>query len=288
MLKFTHLDKVLWKKSGLTKGDLISYYAKIAPFILPYLKNRPVALKRFPDGVNAKSFFQKESGSNLPSFVKTAPIEHSNKTIHYFLIQNPETLLYVANLAAIEIHPIHASIQHLYRPDYLVLDLDPPAGEFLAAVEVARGVHKLLDSFHIPNFCKTSGQKGLHIYIPLKGKNENSQVKDFAYFLARYANQQMPDLTTLERMPNRRGGKVYIDIFQNQMLTSMICPYSPRGTAKATVSTPLFWKEVNQRLNPENFTIETIPRRLSKKGDPFQFLFSKGIDLSCTRFKKAK
>src|SRR6185436_1235839 len=157
MPKFTNLDKIFWKKKNLTKGDLISYYARVAPFILPYLKNRPLALKRFPDGVDAKPFFQKESGPNLPPFVKTLQIQHSHKTIHYFLIQNPNTLLYVANLAAIELHPLNARYQHLDRPDYLVLDLDPPEGDFPAAAAAARGIHELLEACRIPSFCKTSG-----------------------------------------------------------------------------------------------------------------------------------
>jgi bifunctional non-homologous end joining protein LigD len=279
MLKFTNLDKIFWKKKDLTKGDLISYYAKIAPFILPYLKNRPLALKRFPDGVDAKPFFQKNSGPGLPKFVKTFPIEHSNKTIRYFLIQNPNTLLYVANLAAIELHPLNAPFQHLDRPDYLVLDLDPPEKKFHAAVAAAQGIHELLESCRIPSLCKTSGRKGLHIYIPLNGKYDYSHVKDFAYLLARWANLSMPDLTTLERMPNRRRGKVYIDTVQNQKLASVVCPYSARGTPDATVSMPLLWSEVNDRLDPSQFTIETVPRRLSQKGDLFRAVLGKGIDL---------
>lgn len=279
MLKFTNLDKIFWAKKKLTKGDLISYYAKVAPFILPYLKNRPLALKRFPDGVDRTPFFQKTSGSNLPPFVKTALIEHSNKTIRYFLIENPNTLLYVANLGAIELHPMNARFRSLEQPDYLVLDLDPPAGQFRRAVEVARGIYELLDGYRVPSFCKTSGLKGLHIYIPLNGKYDYPSVKEFATLLARCANRRMPELTTLERMPNRRRGLVYIDTFQNQKLTSVICPYSVRGSRDATVSTPLLWSEVNARLNPAAFTIETVPRRLAKIGDPFEAVLGKGIDL---------
>jgi bifunctional non-homologous end joining protein LigD len=280
MPKFTNLDKIFWKKKNLTKGDLISYYARVAPFILPYLKNRPLALKRFPDGVSALPFFQKESGPNLPPFVKTFPIQHSHKTIHYFLIQNPNTLLYVANLAAIELHPLNAPYQHLERPDYLSLDLDPPEGDFSAAAAVAQGIHELLEDCCVPSFCKTSGLKGLHIYIPLNGKYDYLEVKDFAYLLARCANQRMPGLTTLERIPHRRRGKVYIDTMQNQKMASVICPYSARGSREATVSTPLLWSEVNDRLDPTAFTIETLPRRLSRKGDLFQAVLGKGINLA--------
>jgi bifunctional non-homologous end joining protein LigD len=278
-MRFTNLDKIFWKKKNLTKGDLISYYARVAPYILPYLKNRPLALKRFPDGVDANPFFQKESGPNLPSFIKTASIEHSNKTIRYFILQNPNSLLYVANLAAIELHPMNGRLPHIDRPDYLVLDLDPPEGEFQAAVAAARGLHELLEDCRIPSFCKTSGMKGLHIYIPLNGKYNYREVKDFAYLLARCANLEMPDLTTLERIPARRRGKVYIDIFQNQKLASLICPYSARGSKEATVSTPLLWSEVNDRLDPAAFTIETVPKRLSRKGDVFSAVLGKGIDL---------
>ncbi len=279
MLKFTNLNKIYFPKKKLKKGDLMSYYAKVAPYILVYLKDHPVSLKRFPNGVAFKPFFQKESGPDLPTFVKTASIRHTDKTIKYFLIQNPNTLLYLANLGSIELHPYLGTYKNLEKPQYLVMDLDPPPGHFKQAVKVAQNMHELLDDCKIANFCKTSGVKGLHIYIPLGGKYGYEEVKSFALTIAKMVNSRLPDITTLERKPANRKGKVYIDIYQNQKLASVIAPYSARGVQDATVATPLFWNEVNAKLDPSQFTIENVPQRLQKKGDPFKGVLGKGINI---------
>lgn len=279
MLKFTNVHKIYWEKKNLTKEAFLAYVAKMAPILLFYLKDRPLALKRFPDGAGGSQFFQKESGKNLPDFIETVSLQHTEKKISYFLIQNPESLLYVSNLGSIELHPLSGRKNHLNRPDYLVLDIDPPNGKLLEAILVARCAHELLEKASIPNYCKTSGGKGLHVYIPLEARSEYGRVKEFALLLARSLVQKLPEIATLERMPKWRRGKVYVDIFQNQKFASVICPYSARGTEDATVSTPLEWSEVNEKLDPKKFTIETVPGRIAKKGDLFQKILGKGIDL---------
>lgn len=282
MLKLSNLDKIFWKKEKISKGDLLSYYATIAPFILPYLKNRPVVLHRFPDGIDGEHFYQKESGPNLPSFIKTIPIQHETKKIFYFVIQNAKTLLYIANLGSIELHPFHARLKNLEKPDYLIFDLDPQDISFSSVIDTALSFHELLEEHAIPSYCKTSGGSGLHIYIPLNGKYEYAIVRKFAGLLARMIHEKLPRITSLERSPQKRKKKVYIDIFQNQKTQTIVSAYSVRGFPHAPVSTPLNWSEVNYKLKIADFNLLTIPKRLRQKGDLFTPILKRGINLEKT------
>jgi len=242
-------------------------------------------MHRFPEGVEGESFYQKEGGVYLPKFVKTFTIQHEKKKISYIVVQNADTLLYVANLGSIELHPFNTSIKHIDRPDYLALDLDPEGISFNTVVDTANAIHEILEKVSIPNFCKTSGKTGLHIYIPMQGKYTIQQTRQFAYLIATIAHQQIPEITSLERLPKKRQKKVYIDYLQNEKGQTMVCAYSARGAPHPTVSTPLLWKEVKQGLDPEQFTIKTIPKRLSQKGDIFKGILGKGIHLE-TSLKK--
>ncbi len=275
MPKLTHLDKLYWKKEKIRKGDLIHYYKTVAKYILPYLKNRPVVLHRFPNGINAPHFFQKDVGPNPPPFIQTTPIQHQERKIDYFVIQNVESLLAIANLGAIELHPFHAPIKHLDKPDYLIFDLDPDNVSFDRVIDVALALHHLLNERKIPNFCKTSGGTGLHIYVPLKGAYTYDVARAFAKKIGQAIVKQFPKLTSMERSPAKRKRKIYIDTQQNQQMQTVICPYAVRGFAHATVATPLEWKEVKHGLRPTDFTIFTVPKRLARKGDSFRSLFKK-------------
>lgn len=279
MIKLSNQDKLYWKKDKVAKGELIEYYAEIAPHILPYLKDRPLVMHRYPEGVEGEAFYQKEAGSHLPNFVKTVTIQHEKKKVSYILVQNVNTLLYVANLGSIELHPFNTSIKHLDRPDYLALDLDPEKISFDVVVDTANVIHEILEELAIPHFCKTSGATGLHIYIPMQGKYSIEQVRQFAYLIATIAHQKLPDTTSLERLPKKRQKKVYIDYLQNEKGQTMVCAYSVRGTTHPTVSTPLLWKEVKHSLDPQQFTIRNIPKRVSQKGDLFKGILGKGINL---------
>jgi bifunctional non-homologous end joining protein LigD len=278
--KLTHLDKLYWKSDKITKGDLIEYYEKISRYILPYLKNRPCVMHRYPDGVPGIHFYQKDTGKNLPRFVKTSPIQHAERKINYLEIQNKQSLLYAANLGSIELHTIHAPFSRLKKPDYLIFDLDPTSVSFDAVIETAKALHEIFDEIRVPSFCKTSGATGLHIYIPLHGKYDYDQVKPFASLVAILAHRRLPSLTSLERSPAKRQKKVYIDIGQNHATQMVACPYSVRGKPHAPVSTPLSWKEVKRGLDPVDFTIKTVPRRLASKGDIFKKVLGRGIDLN--------
>lgn len=278
-MRLSNLDKIYWPKEKITKGDMLKYYAAIAPFILPYLKNRPLALKRFPDGIKGEAFFQKDA-PNAPSFVKTFPIEHKEKTVNYIVVQNAKSLLYVANLGAIELHPFSSTIKNLDKPSYLAIDLDPEAISFDAVIETAQVVHETLEELDIPSFCKTSGATGLHVYIPLGGKYTYEQIRPLALALARLVQAKLPKITSLERSPSKRQRKIYLDTLQNIRGQLMVCPYSLRARPHAPVSTPLSWSEVKPGLKPENFTIGNILERLKKKGDLFAGVLGRGINLS--------
>ena len=275
-LKLSHLDKFYWDK--ITKGDLLKYYESISSVILPYLKNRPLVMHRFPEGIKGVHFYQKEGGENLPYFVKTTKFQHEERKIGYIVAQNKETLLYVANLGSIELHVFNGSLPHLDKPDYMVFDLDPEAISFDAVVDTALVIHEILEELNLTSFCKTSGASGLHIYVPLKGKYRYPQVVSFAKLIAQAALQKLPKIISLERNPAKRQKKVYIDVLQNNQTKMMVAAYSVRAKPGATVSTPLLWKEVKHGLDLRDFTIKTVPKRL-KKGDLFKGVLGKGNDL---------
>lgn len=277
-LNLTHLDKVFWPKEGYTKGDLIVYYQSVASFILPYLRERPESLHRFPDGIDQQSFYQKNV-INAPSWIRTIEIKHTDKTIRYFIIDDEKSLLYAINLGCIELNPFMSRIQSLQYPDYLVIDLDPLDIAFDQVVEVAQGFHYFCNQFNIPNYCKTSGATGLHIYIPTKARYSYEEVRLFSSLLANHVNQLLPDITSLERSPKKRKNKVYLDILQNNFGQTIASPYSVRPVEGALVSTPLKWNEVKKGLDPSHFTLKTALKRFKKVGDLYKPVLENGIDI---------
>ena len=275
----TNLDKIYWPKEHITKGDMLAYYEKVSSFMLPYLKNRPVMLSRYPDGINGPQFFQKDIKSH-PDFIKTVTISHEKKKVRYLLVPNEKSLLWAANLGSIELHPWIMQYTHPDNPSYLVVDLDPIDLPFSVVAEVAQSIHRFLDSLKIPNYCKTSGGRGLHLYIPLHAKYSFEQTELFAKLLAQVVQNRHPDIISLERLPKNRQKKVYFDYLQNlHGGRTMVAPYSLRARPYAPVSTPLLWKEVTSKLDPLDFNIHTVPKRLEKHGDPFKQVLGKGINL---------
>ncbi len=280
-VKLTNLDKIYWPEEGYKKKDLIEYYKNISSFILPYIKNRPQSLNRHPDGIKGESFFQKDIDPPYPAFIKV--LDHYSKStgkiINYLVCKDLNSLIYMANLGCIEINPWASRISNLNKPDFLILDLDPEDISFGKVVEVAITAKKILDKIKIKGFCKTSGGRGLHIYIPLKAKYSYNKALNFSKVLALIINQAVPDITSLIRSPKKRQGKVYIDCYQNLIGHTIAAPYCLRPKARAPVSTPLLWKELDSRLNPLNFTIKTIFKRLDKKGDLWKGVLGPGIDM---------
>ncbi len=269
-LKLTHLDKVFWPKLGYTKGDVINYYETLAPLIVPYLKNRPFVMNRYPNGIDHESFFQKQVNlDQLPPGLKTIAVSHQERIVDYLAINTTNALLYAANLGCIELNPFHARTPHLDRPDYMVIDLDPEDLAINYVIQVALVIHEILDSMSLKNFCKTSGKRGLHIFVPLNSKATFEQSRELAKQVGILAQKKLPKLISLEHKPSARQQKVYIDYLRNARHQTIASAYSLRPVAYAPVSAPLSWDEVKPGLNPLDFTIETMPQRIYEKGDLF-------------------
>ncbi len=281
-LVLTHLEKIYWPKEKYTKGDLIEYYRKISKVMLPYLKDRPENLNRHPNGITGESFYQKNMDHLPPKWAKTQKVhsDSNDKNINYLICQDEATLIYMANLGCIEINPWNSRIKDLEKPDYAIIDLDPEDIGFDKVVESAQAVHEVLEKYGIPSYPKTSGATGLHIYIPLGAKYDHDLSRQFVQLIVTMVNAKLPKITSLERSPKKRQKRVYLDYLQNRKGQTLAAPYSVRPKSGATVSTPLEWKEVNSKLDPKDFTIKNIFKRLDKKGDLFKPVLGKGIDLS--------
>lgn len=280
-LQFTNLDKVFWPKEKITKCDLINYYYQVAPYVLPYLKNRPLSLNRYPNGITGKSFYQKDVTGKVPDWIKTY-LYHSegDKTDKHFLLGDDEaTLLYMANLGCIELHPWNSTTKKPDHPTYCIIDIDPDKNPFDEVIEVALATKSILDGLDVPCYCKTSGSTGLHIYIPLGAKYTYDQSKEFARVIVTLVHNEMPDLTSIERAVSARKGKIYLDFLQNRPHATIAAPYSLRPKPGATVSMPLHWEEVKKGLEMADFTIFNAPDRLKQEGDIFKPVLGKGIDL---------
>lgn len=281
-VRITNFEKIYFPEDGTTKGMIVDYYQEIAEFILPYLKNRPQSLKRNPNGIRDQGFFHKDAGEAAPDFVDRIPIysESSKKDIEYILCNNNATLAYMNNLGCIEINPWHSTTKALDQPDYLIIDIDPsPGNTFDEVIEAARVVKSILDKCSIPGFCKTSGATGIHIYIPLYKKYIYTIAQDFANVLCILVHEAIPGITSLERNLEKRGSKIYMDYMQNRKSQTIASVYSVRPYPGATVSTPLEWTEIKNGLNPREFTMKTVVKRLQKKGDLFKGVLGKGIDI---------
>jgi bifunctional non-homologous end joining protein LigD len=289
-LKITNRSKPYWPREGYTKGDMIAYYRRVAPFILPYLANRPISLHRFPDGIQGKSFFQKDFDST-PEWVKTVRIDsESQGEIDYLVCQDEAHLVYMANLGSIELHPWNSSLDNLDNPDYLVIDLDPAENPFEEVIQVARVVKQVADEIEAPAYPKTSGQRGIHIYIPLGAQYSYAQARQFSHLVCQLVQRRLPELTTLERSPKKRGGKIYLDYLQNRRGQTLAAAYSLRPRPGAPVSTPLQWDEVKVGLTPLQFTIQTLPARLELLGDLWSQVLGPGLDMpgSLARLKNVQ
>jgi bifunctional non-homologous end joining protein LigD len=283
-LELTNVDKVFWPDEGYTKGDVIEYYRRMAPTILPYLKDRPENLNRHPNGWQGKNFYQKDIKTKLPDFVRTEKIwsESNNAKLNYLVCDNEETLLYMANLGCIEINPWNSRTDSIDNPDYMVFDLDPGTNTFEEVIKVAQEFRKVLTLACEEYYPKTSGKTGIHIFVPLNAKYDYDQIRTFSELVSRLVHQRLPDLTSMERSPAKRKDKIYLDYLQNRFGQTLAAPYSLRPAAGATVSTPLEWSEVRKGLDPRKFTIKTIWKRLEQKGDLWKPVLGKGVDLAAS------
>ncbi len=317
-LQLTRLDKVFWPADGYTKGDLLDYYRTIAPHLLPYLRDRPLVLDRYPDGIAGKNFFQKNAPSFLPAWLRTEAVWSDDKEEERtrfragrrsgrgearaggrgqearqdaaagsggaeeraFIADDLETLLYLVNLGAIPLHLTASRATTLERPDWCILDLDAKDAPFAAAVKVAKALRRICERLELPVYLKTSGASGLHLLVPLGARGTHEQAKHLALLLSRLAAAELPDLASVARLPGSRSGKVYVDALQNGLGKLLVAPYSVRPRPRAPVSTPLEWKELSERLVPADFNLKTVPKRLARlKRDPLRPVLEEAADI---------
>lgn len=285
-LTLSNLDKILWPQAGLCKADLISYYHAVSPVLLPHLKERPLVITRFPNGVTEKSFYQKNAPGYLPDWIPT----YSEGGIRYIIVSEAAALVWLANQAAIELHPWLSSRASPECPDFLVIDLDPsPANTFKQVVEVALAFRVLLTKFNLQGFPKTSGGDGLHIYVPLNPVYDYEAVRGLGHAMAEIVAGIFPDITTIERSIKKRGAKIYLDYMQNVRGKTLCAPYSVRPRPQATVSAPLLWEEVHT-AQPEHFGLLNISQRINTVGDLFSDALTRrqSLDAVLLRFEKGE
>lgn len=271
----SNLGKVFWPDSGLTKGDLLGYLDAAAPYLVPALRGRPLTVKRYPDGIEAPSFFQKDTPSYAPPWVRTVKLraESARRDVRYTVCTSKRTLLWLGNQASIELHPWLARTDRLDRPDHLVLDLDPPEGEggFARAVEIAFMVREVLEELGLDSAVKTSGAKGLHVAVPLVRRHSWSEVRAAARRVAEQVETSSPEATTTDIRKANRAGRLFLDTGRNAPGAHVVAPYSPRARPGAPVSFPVPWEDLRS-IEPGSFTILTAPPILDREGDLWRSL----------------
>jgi bifunctional non-homologous end joining protein LigD len=280
-LKFTNLSKAYWPKEGYTKRDMLNYYYQVAPYLLPYLKDRPQSLNRFPNGINGKSFYHKNVTDSAPDWIKLHPYTTSDGEKKNFLVPEDEaSILYMANAGAIEMNPWNSTIFNEDNPDWCLIDLDPSDNNtFEQVILTAQKTKEVLDDLGITGYPKTSGSTGIHIYIPLAAKYSYDECQMFGKIIATRVHEMLPRFTSIERLTKNRKGKIYVDYLQNRPKATLAAPYSLRPKPGATVSMPLHWEEVKKGLKMTDFTIENAMDRVKKEGDIFKAVLGKGINL---------
>jgi len=272
----TSLDRIYWPDENLTKFDLLCYYIKIADHMMPFLKDRPAILQRYPRGIKAPMFFQQDLES-APAFINTARlINQEGRQLDYAVYTTAASLLHFVNLGTIEQHQWHSTVKHLDKPDWIAIDLDPKRAPWENVLQVALVVKEVADEIGLLAFPKTSGSSGIHIYVPLKPTNEYEKVAEFSKLLAGEVARRAPKIATVERtIAKRKSTQVYVDWMQNARGKSLASVFTARAKPKATVSMPLTWKQVEQGVKITDFTITNAPDLLNKKGDPWATFFDK-------------
>ena len=281
-LKFTNLSKIYWPKEKYSKRDMLNYYYQVAPILLPYLKDRPQSMNRYPNGINGKSFYQKDITGKAPGWIKMEPYTTGEGENKNFLVpENEAAILYMANAGAIEMNPWNSTIHKPDHPDWCLIDLDPSDKQgFDIVIKVAQATKEVLDAMGVVGYPKTSGSTGIHVYIPLGAKYTYDQCQMFGRIIATQVNNLLPDITSIERLTKARNNKLYVDFLQNRPKATLASPYSLRPKPGAPVSMPLYWEEVKKGLKITDFNISNALDRIKSEGDIFKPVLGKGIDLN--------
>lgn len=281
-LKFTNLSKVFWPEQNVTKRDMLNYYYQVVPYMLPYMKDRPQTLNRFPNGIHGKSFYQKDVTGKVPGWIKTHRYfsESDDREKHFLVCSDEASLLYIASLGCIEMNPWSSRTGTPDNPDWCIIDLDPDKNTFDQVIEAAKVTKNVLDAIGVAGYCKTSGSSGMHIYIPLGARYTYEESKEFGRAIATAVHKEIPEFTSIERLTSNRKGKMYVDFLQNRPQATVAGPYSLRPKPGAPVSMPLRWDELKKGLKPTDFNIRNAISRLNETGDLFSGVLGAGIDMS--------
>jgi bifunctional non-homologous end joining protein LigD len=270
-VEITHAGKFLFAADGITKQEVIDYYRRIAPWILPHLRGRPLAMERYPDGIDQPGFFQKDASAYYPTWVKTVTVKKAGGSVRHVVCDNVATLVYLANQACVTPHIWLSRVDRLEEPDQMIFDLDPPDDSFEPVKTTAQALKALLDQLGLPVYLKTTGSRGLHVAVPLKRRENFDAVRAFARELASIVVSQEPGQRTLEQRLSKRHGRVFVDTNRNAYAQTIAPAYAVRARPGAPVSLPLRWEElVRQDLRPDGVTIRNVFERLDKVGDPWK------------------
>lgn len=287
-IEISRPEKVLFPEDGITKGELIEYYARIAPRMLPHLRDRPLTLERYPNGIGTKRFFQKEVSSYFPKWLRTVTVDKVGGTVKHVVCNDTATLVYIANQACVTPHIFLSRVDKLHYPDQLVFDLDPQGDDFELVRSTAVAFKQLLDELALPAFLKTTGSRGLHIVVPLQRRETYDTVRDFARELAGIVVAQAPKERTLEQLKAQRGTRVFIDTNRNGYAQLVAPAFAVRARRGAPVSVPIAWTELNNKsLRPNGVTIRTIFDQLDSQSDPWADFWQRGVSLTKARRKLA-
>jgi bifunctional non-homologous end joining protein LigD len=281
-LKFTNLSKVFWPEINVSKRDLLNYYYQVVPYMLPYMKDRPQTLNRFPNGIHGKSFYQKDVTGKVPSWIQTHQYysESDGREKNFLVCTDEASLLYIASLGCIEMNPWSSRTDKPDNPDWCIIDLDPDKNSFDQVIETARVTKQVLEGMSVPGYPKTSGSTGLHIYIPLGAKYTYEESKEFGRAIATAVQKELPAFTSIERLTSNRKGKIYVDFLQNRPQATVAGPYSLRPKPGAPVSMPLMWEEVKKGMKVTDFHIGNAIQRLKERGDLFSGVLGKAVDMA--------
>jgi bifunctional non-homologous end joining protein LigD len=283
-VKITHPDKVLFPGDGITKGELIQYYERIGPWMIPHVEGRPLSMQRYPDGVEHEGFFQKAAASYYPAWIETAQVTKVGGTVKHVVCNDVATLVYLANQACVTLHTWLSRADKPKFPDQMIFDLDPSDAEFSRVVSAASVLKELLDEIDAPAYLKATGSRGLHVVVPLDGSDDFESVRAFARDVAAIVVARDPARYTLEQRKNKRGGRVFIDINRNAYAQTAVAPYSVRARPHAPVAIPLDWAELRgKHLRPDAVTIATAFDRLKSRKDPWKEFWRKPVSLKKAR-----
>jgi len=279
-VSLTSLDRVYWPSEKLTKFDLLCYYLRISSFIMPFLRDRPAILQRYPRGIKAPMFFQQDT-STAPSYIETVRlVNQEGREVNYSVYTTLASLLHFVNLGTIEQHPWHSTLKHLDKPDYLMLDLDPKQAPWKNVLEVALVCKEIFDELGLPAFPKTSGSSGIHVYLPLRPKYDYRRVAAISEGLAAEVARRAPKIATIQRsLAKRQKQQVYVDALQNARGKTIAAAFSARAKDGATVSMPLTWKQIEKGVKISDFTIENLPGLVKKHGDAWKDFFDNRQEL---------